>query len=141
MENGYNMKRYYILDARKEVNGVIITPKMEVENMQIENANDCRIVEAQKYYEKCEILQQEGSDILNENIEIIIKQLEELKGIVNGEQEQVVQNTIDSICHNDKSKIVEGLKGIAQFGKEVLTSVVSDALVIYMTKYGVLPPI
>lgn len=74
-------------------------------------------------------------------MEIIIGQLEELKRIVSGEQVQVVQNTIEGICHNDKSKIVEGLKGIAQFGKDVLTSVVSDALVIYMTKYGVLPPV
>lgn len=141
MVNGYNMKRYYILDAQKKVNNVIFPQKLEVENMKIESANNCRIIEAEKYYEKCEISQQEGTDSLNENMEIIIGQLEELKRIVSGEQVQVVQNTIEGICHNDKSKIVEGLKGIAQFGKDVLTSVVSDALVIYMTKYGVLPPV
>lgn len=139
--NGYNMKRYYILNAQKKEKNVIFSPKVEVENMKIENANNCKIIETQEYFEKCEITQQEQVNSLNENMKIVIGQLEELKKIVSDEQVQVVQNTIDSIYHNDKSKIVEGLKGIAQFGKNVLTSVVSDALVIYMTTNGILPPV
>ena len=103
--------------------------------------NNCRIIEAEKYYEKCEISREGAEDaVLNENIETVIKQLEELKKIVNSEQVEIIQTTIEGINDKNDSQIVAGLKGIAKFGRDVLTSVVSDALVIYMTKYGVLPP-
>lgn len=141
--NGYNMKRYYIVDAQKEINNniKIEIEKVETKDMKIENANNCRMIETENYYEKCEISQERTEDtLLNENIETIIKQLEELKKIVNSEQKEIIQNTIEGINNKNNSQIVAGLKGIAKFGRDVLTSVVSDALVLYMTKYGVLPP-
>lgn len=141
--NGYNMKRYYIVDAQKEINNniKIEIEKVETKDMKIENANNCRMIETENYYEKCEISQERTEDtLLNENIETIIKQLEELKKIVNSEQKEIIQNTIEGINNKNNSQIVAGLKGIAKFGRDVLTSVVSDAVVLYMTKYGVLPP-
>lgn len=138
--NGYYLKRYYILDAQREEANIILANNLEVKNMKIDKAEKCRIIEANEYYEKSTISQSGTVDHPNEDIQTIITQLEELKKIVNGKQVEVVQDTIDGISDNNESKIVEGLKGIAQFGKDVLASVLSDALVIYMTKYGVLPP-
>lgn len=106
--------------------------------MEIQTANNCRIIEAENYYENSNNPEVNFS---KEQLEKVIDELEALKKKVSDNQVTIIQTTVEGIKRNDKSRIIEGLKSIAKLSKDVFVSVASDALVAYMKVNGILPPL
>lgn len=134
--NGYNLKRFYI--HKNSNRNFIYCHKEEGFKVEIQTANNCRIIEAENYYENSNNPEVNFS---KEQLEKVIDELEALKKKVSDNQVTIIQTTVEGIKRNDKSRIIEGLKSIAKLSKDVFVSVASDALVAYMKVNGILPPL
>lgn len=114
-----------------------------VDKMYIENANKCKIIEINgQYIEKGLVINKNEFDpTLSENILQLLKELEGLKDKLDENKAKVVEQTAVAVKQKDESKIKAGLKQIASFGKDVLSSVAATTITAYMTMYGILPPV
>ncbi len=111
-------------------------------NMQIGSVNNSKIVENNGIYNESNVFNKnEFNPKLSENLALLLQELETLKHELDEEKAEVVEQTAAAVKQEDQSKIKEGLKHIASFGKDVLASAASTIITTYMTVYGILPPV
>lgn len=143
MKNGYVMKRFCGIRSRtinlKNANLYV----ERVDEMKIRNVTNSKIIENNGSYIESDFVinKNEFDPTLLENILQLSKELEDLKCKLDGDKAKVVEQTAVAAKQNDELKMKTGLKQIASFGKDVLSSVTATMITTYMTIYGILPPV
>lgn len=143
LRNGYIMKRF-CGTRNRSINLENANLYVErVDEMQIENVTNSKITESNGPYIENNLIinKNEFDPALLENISQLLEELERLKGKLDEDMAKVVEQTAVAVTQKDESKIKAGLKKIASFGKDVLSSVAATTITTYMTSYGILPPV
>lgn len=143
LRNDYIMKRSFGTH-NKSINLENTNLYVErVDEMQIKNVTNSKIIENNgSYIEHNLVVNKNNFDPnLSENILQLQQELDNLKAKLNGDKAQVVEQTVVAVAEKDEAKIKAGLKQIASFGKDVLSSVTATTITTYMALYGILPPL
>lgn len=144
LSNGYVMTRFCgkqnkMINLEKNAN--LYAERIEI--MNIENVTNSKIIESNGPYIENNLIvdKNEFDPTLSENISHLLEELKNLKGKLDGDNAEVVEQTAVAVKQKDESKMKAGLKQIASFGKDVLSSVAATTITTYMTLYGILPPV
>lgn len=143
LKNGYVMKRFCGTRNRSKNFENVSLHLERVDEMKIENVTNSKIIESNGSYIENNLVinKNEFDPALSENILQLLEELEGLKGKLDGDKAEVVEQTAVAVKQKDESKMKAGLKQIASLGKDVLSSVAATMITNYMTLYGILPPV